>query len=117
MRKTLTVLALTAALTGGTTTVALAADAPATAPHRTAPDQPVRRRRRQQQRAVGQDRPVGPARAARLGRPGQAQGRQHQRHQHPLSGTNHNTPRAGHSCSCSSATAWVASAHYWCPRW
>ena len=33
MRKTLTVLALTAALTGGTTTVALAADAPATAPH------------------------------------------------------------------------------------
>ncbi len=33
MRKTLTVLALAAALTGGTTTVALAADAPATTPH------------------------------------------------------------------------------------
>ncbi len=33
MRKTLTVLALAAALTGGTTTVALAANAPATAPH------------------------------------------------------------------------------------
>ncbi len=33
MRKTLTVLALTAALTGGTTTVALAANAPATTPH------------------------------------------------------------------------------------
>ena len=33
MRKTLTVLALTAALTGGATTVALAADAPATTPH------------------------------------------------------------------------------------
>jgi len=33
MRKTLTVLALTAALTGGTTTVALAADAPVTTPH------------------------------------------------------------------------------------
>ncbi len=33
MRKTLTVLALTAALTGGATTVALAADAPVTTPH------------------------------------------------------------------------------------
>ncbi len=33
MRKTLTVLALTAALTGGTTTVALAASAPVTTPH------------------------------------------------------------------------------------
>jgi len=33
MRKTLTVLALTAALTGGTTTIALAAEAPATTPH------------------------------------------------------------------------------------
>ncbi len=33
MRKTLTVLALTAALTGGTTTVALAANAPVTTPH------------------------------------------------------------------------------------
>ncbi len=33
MRKTVTVLALTAALTGGTTTVALAANAPATTPH------------------------------------------------------------------------------------
>jgi len=33
MRKTLTVLALTAALTGGATSVALAADAPATTPH------------------------------------------------------------------------------------
>jgi len=33
MRKPLTVLALTAALTGGATTVALAADAPATTPH------------------------------------------------------------------------------------
>ena len=33
MRKTLTVLALAAALTGGTTTVALAANAPATTPH------------------------------------------------------------------------------------
>ncbi len=33
MRKTLTVLALTAALTGGTTTVALAVDAPVSTPH------------------------------------------------------------------------------------
>ncbi len=33
MSKTLTVLSLTAALTGGATTVALAADAPVTRPH------------------------------------------------------------------------------------